>query len=60
LKKSKFSNGSHLECRMRLLDTILKGEGTIPVNIGGYIWFSFRGKDLNLKDYDVLRTDDRY
>jgi hypothetical protein len=33
----------HLECRETLVDTILKGEETIPVNFG-LIWFIFRGK----------------
>jgi hypothetical protein len=39
---------------------ILKGiyPGTIPARLG-LIWFSgFRGEDLNLKVYDVRRTDD--
>ena len=51
-----FSNSSHLECRS---DTILKGTHprTIPARFG-LIWFrGFRGEDLNVKVYDVRRTD---
>ena len=54
-----FSNSSHLEWRVELSDTILKGthQGTIPARLG-LIWFSgFRGEDLNVKFYDVRRTD---
>ena len=51
-----FSNGIHLECRETLVDTILKREETIPVNFG-LIWFIFRGKILNVIQYDVRRTD---
>jgi hypothetical protein len=54
-----FSNSSLLEWRAELLDTILKGThpGTIPARLG-LIWFSgFRGEDLNVKVYDVRRTD---
>jgi hypothetical protein len=41
-----FSNGSHLEWRTGLSDTILKG--TIPARFG-LIWFSgFRGEDDRL------------
>ena len=57
-----FSNSSHLEWRAELLDTILKGThlGTIPARLG-LIWFSsFRGEDLNVKVYDVRRTDRRW
>jgi hypothetical protein len=46
-----FSNSSHLEWRVELSDTILKGThpGTIPARLG-LIWFSgFRGEDLNVK-----------
>jgi hypothetical protein len=45
-----FSNSSHLEWRVGLSDTILKG--THPVRFG-LIWFSgFRGEDINVKVYD--------
>ena len=43
-----------------LPDTIFKGNHpeTIPARFG-LIWFSgFRGEDLNVKVYDVRRTDD--
>ena len=54
------SNSSHLEWRADLSNTIL--EGTDPLIIParfGLIWFrSFRGEDLNVKVYDVRRTDD--
>ena len=53
------SNSSHLEWRAELPDTIWKGThpGTIPAWLG-LIWFSgFRGEDLNVKVYDVRRTD---
>ena len=56
-----FSNSSHLEWRAALSDTILKGThpGTISARVG-LIWFSgFRGEDLNVKVYDVRRTDER-
>jgi hypothetical protein len=51
-----FSNSSHLEWRVELSDTILKGTrpGTIPARLG-LIWF--RGEDLKVKVYDVRRTD---
>jgi hypothetical protein len=42
-------------------DTILKGTHprTIPARFG-LIWFrGFRGEDLNVKVYDVRRTDGR-
>jgi hypothetical protein len=55
-----FSNSSHLEWRAELSDTNLKGThpGTIPAKLG-LIWFSgFRGENLNVKVYDVRRTDD--
>jgi hypothetical protein len=45
-----FSNGSHLEWRAGLSDTVLKGThpGTIPARFG-LIWFSgFRKEDLNV------------
>ena len=54
-----FSNISHLEWRVGLSDTILKGTHprTIPARFG-LIWFrGFRGEDLNVKVYDVRRTD---
>ena len=56
-----FSNSSHLEWRAGLSDTILKGTHprTIPARFG-LIWFSgFRGEELNVKVYDVRRTDNR-
>ena len=56
-----FNNSSHLEWRAGLSDTILKGThpGTIPARFG-LIWFrGFRGEDLNVKVYDVRRTDGR-
>jgi len=56
-----FSNSSHLEWRAGLSDTILKGTHprTIPARFG-LIWFrGFRGEDLNVKVYDVWRTDGR-
>ena len=58
---SMFSNSSHLEWRADLSDTILKGTHprTIPARFG-LIWFrGFRGKDLNVKVYDVRRTNGR-
>ena len=51
-----FSNSSHLELRVELLDTILKGiyPGTIPARFG-LIWFSsFRGEDLNVIFYQNM------
>jgi len=46
-----FSNSSHLEWRVGLLDTILIG--TIPARFG-LIWLrGFRREDLNVKVYDV-------
>ena len=56
-----FSNSSHFEWRADLSDTILKGTRprTIPARFG-LIWFrGFRGEDLNVKVYDVRRTDER-
>ena len=50
-----FSNSSHLERRVGLSDTSLKGTHlrTIPAMFG-LIWFrGFRGEDLNVKVYDV-------
>ena len=51
-----FSNSSHLEWRVELSDTILKGghPRTIPVKFV-LIWFSgFRGKDLNVIFYQNM------
>jgi hypothetical protein len=56
-----FSNSSHLEWRAGLSDTNLKGTHprTIPARFG-LIWFrGFRGENLNVKVYDVRRTDGR-
>jgi hypothetical protein len=53
-----FINSSHLEWRAGLSDAILKGTHTrtIPARFG-LIWFrGFRGEDLNVKVYDVRRT----
>jgi hypothetical protein len=51
-----FSNSSHLEWRVELLDTILKGTHPAMLSL---IWFSgFRAEDLNVKAYNVRRTDD--
>jgi hypothetical protein len=51
-----FSNSSHLEWRVGLSDTILKGTylGTTPAWFG-LIWFSgFRGEDLNVIFYQNM------
>ena len=51
-----FSNINHLEWRVGLSDTILKGihPRTIPARFG-VIWFSgFRGKDLNVIFYQNM------
>ena len=51
-----FSNGSHLEWKAGLSDTILKGihSGTIPARFG-FIWFSgFRGEVLNVIFYQNM------
>ena len=51
-----FSNSGHLEWRVGLSDTILKGThpGTIPARFG-LIWFSgFRGEDLNVIFYQNM------
>ena len=51
-----FSNGSHLEWRAGLSDTILKGihSGTIHARFG-FIWFSgFRGEVLNVIFYQNM------
>ena len=55
-----FSKSSHLEWRADMSDKNLKGTHprTIPATFG-LIWFrGFRGEDLNVKIYDVRRTDD--
>ena len=51
-----FSNNSHLEWRVELSDTILKGTHprTIPPSFG-LIWFSgFREEDLNVIFYQNM------
>ena len=51
-----FSNGSHLEWKAGLSDTIFKGihSGTIPARFG-FIWFSgFRGEVLNVIFYQNM------
>ena len=51
-----FSNSSHFEWRVGLLDTILKGDHprTIPAKFA-LIWFSgFRGEDLNVIFYQNM------
>jgi hypothetical protein len=51
-----FSNSSHLEWRVGLSDTILKGNhpGTIPARFGA-IWFSgFREEHLNVIFYQNM------
>ncbi len=51
-----FSNSGHLEWRVGLSDTILKGNhpGTIPARFG-LIWFrGFRGEDLNVIFYQIM------
>ena len=57
MKKFLFlANSSHLEWRVGLSDTILKGThlGTIPARFG-LIWFSsFREKDLNVIFYQNM------
>ena len=57
-----FSNSSHLEWRVGLSDTILKGThpSTIPARFGLIRFRGFRGEDLiNVKVHDVQRTDAR-
>ena len=59
-----FSNSSHLERRVGLSNTILKGihshTKTIPARFN-LIWFSgFMREDLNEKAYNVWRKDDQY
>jgi hypothetical protein len=61
-KKYIFSNSSHLEWRAGLSDIIVKGTlpRTIPARFG-LIWFrGFRGEDLNMKGYNVRRTDGQW
>ena len=55
------SNSSHLEWRAGLLDKILKGTHprTIPARFGLIRFRGFRREDLNVKVYDVRRTDRR-
>jgi hypothetical protein len=56
-KNSIFSNSSHLEWRVGLSDTNLKGNhpGSIPARFG-LIWFSgFRGEDLNVIFYQNMK-----
>jgi hypothetical protein len=51
-----FSNSSHLEWRVGLSDTILKGNhpGTIPARFG-LIWLGgFRGEDLNVIQHYII------
>ena len=45
--------------RVGLSDTILKGThlGTIPARFGLIRFRGFRGEDLNVKVYDIRRTD---
>ena len=56
-----FSNSGHFEWRAGLLDTILKDTHlrTIPARFGLIRFRVFRGEDLNVKVYDVRRTDGR-
>jgi hypothetical protein len=56
-----FSNSIHLEWRAELSDTISQGTHprTIPARYGLIRFRSFRGEDLNVKVYDVRRTDGR-
>jgi hypothetical protein len=51
----------HLEWRAGLSDTILKGTHTrtFPARFGLIQFRGFRGEDLNVKVYDVRRTDRR-
>ena len=57
-----FSNISHLERRADLSDTILKETHprTIPARFGLIRFRGFKGEDLNVKVYDVRRTDWRW
>jgi hypothetical protein len=50
-----FSNSSHVEWRVELSDTILKGThpGTIPAMLG-LIWFSGFREDLRLYKLDIF------
>ena len=54
-----FSNSSHLKKRADLSDTILKENHprTIPASFGLIRFRGFRGEDLNVKVYNVRRTD---
>ena len=51
-----FSNSSHLEWRVGLMDTILKGTHPEPIPARfGLIWFrGFRGEDLNVIFYQNM------
>jgi hypothetical protein len=54
-----FSNSSHLEWRVGLLDTLLKGDHprTIPAKFV-LIWFSgFRGGDLNVNHIKIFCSE---
>jgi hypothetical protein len=56
LLKIESSYSSHLEWRVELSDTILKGDypRTIPARFS-VIWFSgFRGEDLNVIFYQIM------
>ena len=57
-----FSNISHLERRVDLSDTILKETHprTIPARFGLIRFRGFRGEHLNVKVYDVRRTNWRW
>ena len=56
-----FSNSSHLEWRVGLSDTILKGThpGTIPARFG-LIWFSGFREDLNVIFYQNMPNLDNW
>jgi hypothetical protein len=51
-----FSNGGHLELRMALTDTILKGTlpRTIPGRFSATCFSGFRGEDLNVILYQNM------
>jgi hypothetical protein len=51
-----FSNSSHLEWRVELSDTILKGihPRTIPARFGLICFSGFRGEDLNMIFYQNM------
>jgi hypothetical protein len=56
-----YSNCSHLEWMPGLSDSILKGDhpSSIPNRFGLIQFSGFRGKDLNVKVYDIRWTDRR-